>query len=51
VLTNFDIVAAAGGAFKAIDKTFPVAVTNNQVTIQFIPGSADLPKVSAIQIH
>ena len=51
VLTNFDIVAAAGGALKAIDKTFPVTVTNNQITIQFVPGSADLPKVSAIQIH
>jgi hypothetical protein len=51
VLSNFDIVAAAGGAAKAIDKTFPVTVTNNQITIQFIPGSADLPKVSAIQIH
>lgn len=51
VLKNFDIVAAAGGAFKAIDKTFPVTVTNNQVTIQFIPGTADLPKISAIQVH
>jgi hypothetical protein len=51
VLKNFDIVAAAGGAFKAIDKTFPVTVTNNQVVIQFIPGSADLPKISAIKVQ
>ena len=51
VLTNFDIVAAAGGALKAIDKTFPVAVTNNQINIVFTLGSADLPKVSAIQIR
>jgi hypothetical protein len=51
VLTNFDIFAAAGGALKAIDKTFPIAVTNNQLNIVFTPGSADLPKVSAIQIH
>ena len=51
VLKNFDIVAAAGGAFKAIDKTFPVNVTNNQVVIQFIPGSADLPKISAIKVQ
>jgi hypothetical protein len=51
VLTNFDIFAAAGGTLKAIDKTFPVTVTNNQVNIVFTPGSADLPKVSAIQIH
>jgi hypothetical protein len=51
VLTNFDIVAAAGAPLTAIDKTFPVTVTNNQVTIQFIPGSVDWPKVSAIEIH
>ena len=51
VLKNFDIVAAAGGAFKAIDKTFPVNVTNNQVVIQFTPGSADLPKISAIKVQ
>ncbi|MGB8522602.1 MAG: malectin domain-containing carbohydrate-binding protein [Candidatus Acidiferrales bacterium] len=51
VLTNFDIVAAAGAPLTSIDKTFPVTVTANQVTIQFTSGSADLPKVSAIQIH
>ena len=51
VLTNFDIVAAAGAALTAIDKTFPVTVSNNQITIQFTSGSVDLPKVSAIQIH
>ena len=51
VLKNFDIVAAAGGAFKAVDKTFPVNVTNNQVVVQFIPGSADLPKISAIKVQ
>jgi hypothetical protein len=51
VLTNLDITAAAGAVLTAIDKTFPVTVTNNRITIQFTSGSADLPKVSAIQIH
>jgi hypothetical protein len=51
VLTNFDIIAAAGGPLTAIDKTFPVTVTTDQVTVQFTSGAADLPKVSAIQIH
>jgi hypothetical protein len=51
VLTSFDIVAAAGTAFTAIDKTFPVTVTNGQLTIQFTSGSVDLPKVSAVEIH
>ena len=51
VLTNFDIVAAAGAALTAIDKTFPVTSTNGVVTIQFTTGSANLPKVSAVEIH
>jgi len=50
VLSNFDIVAAAGAAFTAIDKSFPVTVTANSITIQFTTGSADLPKISAIEI-
>ncbi len=51
VLANFDIVAAAGAPFTAIDRTFPVTVTNGQVIIQFTSGSADWPKISAIEIH
>ncbi len=51
VLSNFDIVAQAGAAFTALDKTFPVTVTNGSIAIQFTNGSADLPKVSAIYIH
>ncbi|MGA2901186.1 MAG: malectin domain-containing carbohydrate-binding protein, partial [Candidatus Acidiferrales bacterium] len=51
VLTNFDIVAAAGAPLTAIDKTFPVTTTTNQVTVQFTTGAANLPKVSAIEIH
>ena len=51
MLTNFDIVAAAGAPLTAIDKTFPVTVTNGLLTIQFTTGPADLPKVSAIEVH
>ena len=51
VLTNFDIVAQAGAPFTALDKTFPVTVSNGTITVQFIQGKADLPKVSAIEIH
>src|SRR5258706_2742666 len=50
VLTNFDIVAAAGAAFTAIDKSFPVTVTGSSIVIQFTKGSSDLPKISAIEI-
>jgi hypothetical protein len=51
VLTNFDIVAAAGAPLTAIDKTFPVTVSNGTITIQFIPGTVDWPKVSAVEIQ
>jgi len=49
VLTNFDVVAAAGGGLKAVDKAFPVAVTNGQIAIQFIPVLST-PTVNAIEI-
>lgn len=51
VLSNFDIVAAAGAPLTAVDKTFPVTVTNNTVSIQFTQGTVDWPKVGAIEIH
>ena len=49
-LTNFDIVALAGAPFTALERTFPVTVTNGAINIQFISGVADNPKVSAIEI-
>src|SRR6185295_10592506 len=50
VLASFDIVAAAGGAFRAIDRQFSVNVTNQLVTIQFVPV-VERVKISAIQIR
>ncbi len=51
VLTNFDIIAAAGGTEKAVVQQFPtVANANGQVVIQFSIGSADQPKISGIEI-
>ena len=49
VLSNFDIVAQAGGAFRALDRTFPVTVASTSMTIQFVP-IRDNPKISAIEI-
>jgi Malectin domain/Chitobiase/beta-hexosaminidase C-terminal domain/Fn3 associated len=51
VLTNFDIIVAAGAPLTAVDKSFPVAVTNGTITVQFITGSANWPKVSAVKVH
>ena len=50
VLTNFDISATAGGMMIVLDESFPVTVTNGQINIQFIPGSANWPMVNGIQI-
>jgi hypothetical protein len=51
VLSKFDIFAAAGGAFKAVDETFPVTMTSNgTITIKFTTGSAGNPLVNAIQV-
>jgi hypothetical protein len=48
-LTNFDVVQAAGGAFRALDQTFSVTVTNGQIAIDLIPV-VSAPKVNAIEI-
>jgi thermitase len=50
VLTNFDIFAQAGGEFLAIDRSFPVTVTNGQIQIQFTNGAANNPLVNGIEI-
>lgn len=34
----------------ALDKTFPVGVTNGQIVVQFVAGGVDLPMVNAIQV-
>ena len=50
VLQNFDVFAAAGGAYIAIDKQFPVSVTGGGISIQFTNGTANSPLVNAIEI-
>ncbi len=50
--TNFDIFANAGGQFKALDKVYNNITpnSNGQIVITLSPGSADNPKVDAIQV-
>lgn len=51
VLANFDIFAETGAIDTALDKVFDnVSPVGGQIVIQFIVGTADLPKVSAIQV-
>jgi hypothetical protein len=49
VLSNFDIVSAAGGSFRAVDRTFTVTTTG-PITLRFSVGSAGNPLVNAIQV-
>jgi hypothetical protein len=50
VATNFDPYTAAGGPFKAVDRSYTVDVTNGSVTIQLVPVISN-PKISAIEIY
>ena len=51
VLSDFDIYASAGGMNAAIDETFPVTIGSGaRIQIDFTPGSAQNPKVDAIEI-
>jgi hypothetical protein len=49
-LTEYDIVAKAGGPLTAVQETFPVSVADGTLTVTFITGSSDSPKVSAIEV-
>ena len=51
VLSNFDIIAAAGGANKAIARQFTATANGNgQIVISFTQAGADYPKVSGIEV-
>jgi hypothetical protein len=52
VLTNFDIVGAAGAGFKANIQTFTSAASSaGGIVIEFTQGRADWPKVSGIEVY
>jgi len=50
VLTELDIFAEAGGKRRALVKALPVTVTGTSMVIAFTPGSAENPKVNAIEV-
>jgi hypothetical protein len=49
VESAFDIYATSGGMNKAVDRSYPVAVSSGQIKIDFNQGTGN-PKVDAIQI-
>jgi hypothetical protein len=50
VLSNFDVVKEAEDWKTPLDRSFPVAVSNGQIIIQFSQGLQDVPIVNAIEI-
>ena len=51
VLTNFDIVAAAGGPNIAVVEPFATtASSSGQIVVKLTNGSADQPKISGIEV-
>jgi hypothetical protein len=49
-LSEYDIYTKAGGALRAIKETIPVTVTDGILNIEFMSGSKDIPRVSAIEV-
>lgn len=51
VLANFDVFAAAGAAFMAVERAFTTAASSSgQITLQFGNGPVGSPLVSGIEI-
>ncbi len=51
VLSNFDIVAASGGAARAISQQFTAAATSSgRIVIQLSNGTADNAKIDGIEV-
>jgi len=52
VLTNYDVYVAAGGQYKAVQKSFnTTANSSGQIVIEFSPGAIQNPMVSGIAIQ
>ncbi|MGO9433874.1 MAG: malectin domain-containing carbohydrate-binding protein [Terracidiphilus sp.] len=52
VLTNYDVYAAAGGQYKAVEKSFTTtANSSGQIVVQFSPGAVQNPMVDGIAIQ
>nr|MBC7244151.1 DNRLRE domain-containing protein [Chloroflexota bacterium] len=49
-LREFDIFAAAGGAFTAHVRTFEVIVSDGHLNVDLVHGSADYPMINALKV-
>jgi hypothetical protein len=52
VLTNFDVYAAAGGQFNAVQQNFTTtANSSGHIVLQFNPGAVQNPMVRAVTVQ
>jgi glucan endo-1,3-alpha-glucosidase len=52
VLSNFDVLAAAGAQNKAVIKEFPISASSTGVlTVAFSRGAVDNPEIAGIEIY
>jgi hypothetical protein len=50
VLYNFDVLAAAGGPLRPVDRWFAASVTGGVLTLNFRTGAANSPMISGIEV-
>jgi len=50
VLSNFDVLAAAGGRNTAVDRSFTIEVTDGVLDISFVAQRGDKPIINAILV-
>ena len=50
VLADLDVFASAGGAFRALVRTFTVTVSDGELNVDLARGSADNPMLNALRV-
>jgi hypothetical protein len=50
-LASYKILERAGGPLRAVQETFNVSVSDGFLNLDFLPGGADKPRVSAIEVE
>jgi chitinase len=50
VLADLDVFASAGGAFRALKRSFTVTVSDGELNVDLARGSADNPMLNALKV-
>ncbi|HNT05794.1 MAG TPA: malectin domain-containing carbohydrate-binding protein [Anaerolineae bacterium] len=49
-MADFDVFASAGGAFRALKRTFTVTVSDGELNVSLDRGSANNPMLNALKV-